>query len=40
MLPRLLAADRYVQDRLQAASNPNWLESYRRVRRRLRDRLL
>ncbi len=40
VLPRLLAADRFVQDRLQAASNPNWLESYRRVRRRLRDRLL
>ena len=40
ILPRLLAADRYLQDRLQAASNPNWLASYRRMRRRIRERLL
>ena len=40
LLPRLLTADRYVQERLEARSNPGWLVSYRRVRNRIRDLLL
>jgi len=36
MLPRLMAADRFIQARLQAAGREQWSDYYRRVRGRIR----
>jgi GT2 family glycosyltransferase/glycosyltransferase involved in cell wall biosynthesis len=37
ILSRLLAVDRFVEARLQSTATPDWLATYRRVRRRIRQ---
>ena len=40
ILSRLVAADRFIESRLQSATSASWLTNYRRVRSRIRRGLL